>query len=168
MRASNRMPAGVAVLLTIVLAAAMVTGFLFVSGRSYLLQRLPGAPPPPPTLAGTVQHSPGGTYWGAFLPGADEDQSVIANFASTVGRKPAIVTIYQQWAGEPPFPAAAARWMQERGTAPLIVWEPWRPDLIGKAAVEQPAYRLSVIASGGFDGYVRRYEIGRASCRERV
>jgi hypothetical protein len=151
------MPAGLAVLLTIVLAAVMVIGFLFVSGRSYLLQQLPGVPQPTPTLAGTVQRSAAGTYWGAFLPGADQDQSVVSDFTSTVGRQPAIVTIYQQWAGEPAFPAAAAHWMQGRGTVPLIVWEPWRPDLTGKAAVEQPAYRLSVIASGGFDTYVRRY-----------
>jgi len=157
MRQANRLPAGVAVLLTIVLAAAMVTGFLFVSGRSYLLQGLPGVPQATPTLVGTVQRSPAGTYWGAFLPGADQDQSVVTKFTSTVGRQPAIVTTYQQWAGEPAFPAAAAQWMHERGTVPLIVWEPWQPDLTGKAAVEQPAYRLSVIASGGFDSYVRRY-----------
>jgi len=153
------MPAGVAALLTIVLAGTMVTAFLFLSGRSYLLQKLPGAPGPAPTqaLAGTVQQSPAGTYWGAFLPGADQDRSVVAKFASDVGRQPAIVSAYQQWSGEPSFPATPARWLADRGTVPLIVWEPWQPGLTGRAAVEQPAYRLSVIAAGGFDGYARRY-----------
>jgi hypothetical protein len=153
------MPAGVAALLTIVLAGAMLTAFLFLSGRSYLLQNLPGAPGPAPTpaLAGTVQQSPAGTYWGAFLPGADQDRSVVAKFASDVGRQPAIVSAYQQWSGEPSFPATPARWLADRGTVPLIVWEPWQPGLAGTASVEQPAYRLSVIASGGFDSYVRKY-----------
>jgi beta-mannanase len=40
---------------------------------------------------------------------------------------------------------------------PLIIWEPWKPNLTGSAAVDQPAYRLSVIAGGALDGYVRRY-----------
>jgi hypothetical protein len=150
------MSAALAILLTIVLAAAMVIAFVFVSGRSYLLQGLPGVPRPTQAMASTVQPSPAGTYWGAFLPGADQDQSVVTKFVSTVGRKPAIVSIYQQWAGEPAFPAAA-RWMRDRGTVPLVIWEPWRPGLTGTASVEQPAYRLSVIASGGFDSYVRRY-----------
>ena len=125
MRQPNRLPAGVAVLLTIVLAGAMVTGFLFVSGRSYLLQGLPGAPQPTPALVGTVQHSPAGTYWGAFLPGADQDQSVVTKFASTVGRQPAIVTMYEQWAGEPAFPAAAAQWMHAGLTAYWAAPWPW-------------------------------------------
>ena len=151
------MPPVVAGVLTIVLAAAMVIGFLFVSGRSYLLQGLPGAPQPTQALAGPVRHSPAGTSWGAFLPGADQDQSVVTQFSTQVGRRPAIVSIYQQWDGEPAFPTSAARWMQQRGIVPLIAWEPWKPGLEGTASVVQPAYRLSVIASGGFDGYVRRY-----------
>lgn len=151
------MPAAVATLLTIVLAAGMVIAFVFLSGRSYLLQQLPGAPQPTAALAGTIQHSHAGTYWGAFLPGADQDQSLVTSFASAVGRQPAIVSMYQQWAGEPSFPAAAARWMAARGTVLMVAWEPWQPELTGSAAVNQPAYRLSVIASGGFDGYVRRY-----------
>ncbi|HSR26016.1 MAG TPA: glycosyl hydrolase, partial [Candidatus Eisenbacteria bacterium] len=78
-------------------------------------------------------------------------------FASDTGRQPAIVTMYQQWWGEPAFPAAAARWLDDRGTVPLVVWEPWQPGLEEARKVEQPAYRLSVIAAGGFDRYVRRY-----------
>ncbi|HYW25299.1 MAG TPA: glycosyl hydrolase [Terriglobales bacterium] len=146
------MPASVATLLTIVVAAALVTGFLFLSGRAYLLPGLPASPTPAAALSGTVGRSPAGTYWGAFLPGADQDQSIVSKFTSDVGRQPAIVSMYQQWAGEPSFPTTFARWLADRGTVPLVAWEPWQP-----GGVVQPAYRLSVIAAGGLDSYVRRY-----------
>jgi Glycosyl hydrolase family 26 len=151
------MPAGLRVILTILLAGVMLAGFLLVSGRWYLLQKLPGWPQPTPALSGTVQHSPAGTYWGAFLRRADVDRSVVPAFASAVGREPAIVTMYQQWWGEPAFPAATARWLQERGILPLVIWEPWQPGLPESRQADQPAYRLSMIASGAFDSYVRRY-----------
>jgi mannan endo-1,4-beta-mannosidase len=146
-----------AALLTIVLVVSMGAAFLALRDRSELLRRLPGGPLPPPALAGTVQQAPSGTYWGAFLPRTDLDRSVVTAFASEVGRQPAIVSVYQQWWGQPSFPAATARWLEDRGTVPLIVWEPWQPGLPEAQANDQPGYRLSVIASGGFDGYVRRY-----------
>jgi hypothetical protein len=137
----------------------MLTAFLLLSGHAYVLQRLPGWPAatPTPSLAGPVQRSASGTYWGAFLPGADTDPAVVSRFAADAGRQPAIVSMYQQWYGEPAFPASAARRLEGQGTVPLVVWEPWQPGLAGAQAVEQPAYRLSAIAGGGFDGYVRRY-----------
>jgi beta-mannanase len=144
-------------LLTIVLTAALVTGFLFVSGRSYLLRGIPGAPQPTPALAGAVQRSQAGTYWGAFLPRADVDTSVVTQFTKAAGRQPAIVSMYQQWYGEPAFPAATARWLADRGSALLVVWEPWQTDFPGTIRVNQPTYRLSAIAGGALDGYVRRY-----------
>jgi hypothetical protein len=136
---------------------SVVTAFLFLSGRSYLLQKLPGWPQPAPALAGTVERSPNGTYWGAFVPGVDVDTQVVTKFAVAAGRQPAIASMYQQWWGEPSFPSATARWLDDRGTVPLVVWEPWQPGLTGGAQAKQPAYRLSAIAGGAFDGYVRRY-----------
>jgi hypothetical protein len=146
-----------AALLTILLAAALVVAFLFVSGRSYLLQGLPGVPQSTPALAGTVQRSPDGAYWGAFVPGGITDTSAVAKFAAGVGRQPAIVSMYQQWWREPAFPSATASWLNDRGVVPLLVWEPLQPGLTGSRSVGQPTYRLSAIASGTFDGFVRRY-----------
>ena len=150
------MPAAAAVLLVIVFVAGSVLAFLAVTNRTYLLPKVPGVPAstPTPALASTVQRSSSGAYWGAYLLRADQDPSLVAKFASDVGRQPAIVSMYQQWWGEPSFPATAARWMQARGTVPLLAWEPWQPV---PQKVDQPAYRLSVIAAGGFDRYVRRY-----------
>lgn len=153
----RRLPAALATLLSILLSAGVVVAVLYLSGRAYLLQELPGWPRPTPRLAGTVEASSAGTYWGAFLPGADADQSVVTAFASKTGRQPAIVSIYQQWSGEPPFPAAAAHRLWQRGTVPLLIWEPWQPGLPELQANDQPRYRLSAIAAGAFDGYVRKY-----------
>jgi Glycosyl hydrolase family 26 len=153
----RRWAPAVAAVLAIGLVVSVVAAFLLLGERSTLLQKLPGRPAHAPLPAGTVQRSLSGTYWGAFLPGADRDQSVIKRFASDAGRQPAIVSIYQQWWGQPSFPAAAARWLEDRGAVPLVVWEPWQPGLKGTQKVDQPAYRLSVIARGGFDGYLRRY-----------
>lgn len=158
---SGRTPVLVSVLLGILLFVAIVGSFLVVTDRTYLLRRLPGWPAPAPAvtavLAGKVLPSADGVYWGAFLPRADLDHSVVSSFRSDVGRTPAIVSIYQQWWGEPSFPTATAKWLRGRGSVPLIVWEPWRPGQVGRAATNQPDYALAAIAAGRLDGYVRRY-----------
>lgn len=150
------MSTAAAALLALVFVAGSVVALLLATNRTHLLPGLPGSPAPAPTppLAGTVQRSAGGIYWGAYLLRAEVDPSVVTKFASEVGRRPAIVSIYQQWWHEPSFPAATARSLEAQGTVPLLAWEPWQP---GFRKIDQPAYRLSVIAAGGFDAYVRRY-----------
>src|SRR5262245_47117433 len=153
---AGRSSIALSVVLAMLLGAGTVAGFLVLTGRVHLGVHLPGAPAPAPAvLAGAVQPSADGTYWGVFLPRAQVDQSAVTSFASTVGRHPAIVTLYQQWWGEPSFPATAAHWLSHRGTVPLVVWEPWQPGLSASRQTDQPRYRLAAIAAGDFDRYVR-------------
>jgi beta-mannanase len=40
----------------------------------------------------------------------------------------------------------------------MITWEPWEaPRVAGTLDLDQPRYRLSRVAGGAFDGYIRRY-----------
>jgi hypothetical protein len=154
---TRRFSIALSVVLAALLGAGTAAAFLLVTGRGYAL-RVPGVSRSAPTpMAGTISPSTSGTYWGVFLPGAQRDQSVITSFASGVGRRPAIVTTYLQWSGEPAFPTAAARWLERYGAVPLIVWEPWKPGLPAGQTATQPSYRLAVIAAGAFDRYVRQF-----------
>ncbi len=144
--------------LALLVGAAAAGAYLVATGRVQVPGQLAGQASPTSTaLAGIIQPSQRGTYWGAFVPGVEADPAVVTRFASTVGHQPAIVSMYQPWWHEQPFPAAAARQFARIGSVPLVVWEPWRPALPTGQAVDQPGYRLSVIAAGGFDRYVRRY-----------
>jgi beta-mannanase len=145
-----------AALLALLLGVATAAGVFVLSGRLQPSQ-VPGlnqvVPPSLPPLAGTLQPSASGTYWGAYVPGAQDSPSPVASFAARSGRQPAIVTMYMQWWHEPPFPKNAAHWLQQKGSVPLIVWEPWQPN----HGANQAQYRLSTIAQGGFDQYVRSF-----------
>jgi Glycosyl hydrolase family 26 len=155
---TGRLATILAATLAVVLVAGLVVLFPWLANRVRPGEQVPGwARPAPPPLAGPIQPAAGGTYWGAFLPGAQADQSVVSDFGSRVGRQPAIVSTYQQWSGEPAFPAPMARSLLQRGGVPLVVWEAWRPGLPQPQAVMQPQYRLASIAAGAFDPYVRQY-----------
>ena len=155
MRRSTAIAAGA---LAILLVAGLIVLFPQLANRVRPGDQLPSwARPTPTPLAGTIQPATAGTYWGVFLPRVELDQSGVTGFTARVGRQPAIVSMYQQWWGEPAFPTTAARWLQRRGSVPLVVWEPWRPGLPQAQAIDQPAYRLAAIAAGGLDAYVRRY-----------
>jgi beta-mannanase len=65
---------------------------------------------------------------------------------------------FQQWDGKPDFQVADAAWLYHAGIVPMISWEPWRPpDVHGRLVVNQTRFRLSRIADGAFDGFIRRY-----------
>lgn len=143
----------VAALLVLLVVVAAAVDVYVLSGRLQPSQ-VPGLNKiVPPPLAGTLQPSAAGTYWGAYVPGAQDSSSAVSSFAARSGRQPAIVTMYQQWWHEPPFPADTARWLQQKGSVPLIVWEPWQPG----QGPNQTRYKLTTIAEGGFDHYVRSY-----------
>ena len=56
------------------------------------------------------------------------EESAVASFERTIGRKLAINNIYTAWAA--PMPIALARWDLRHGTIPMISWAPARTDLI--------------------------------------
>lgn len=109
--------------------------------------------------AGKVPAPAGGTlYWGAYRDGAPYRHNLVTNLAAEAGSAPALMMWYQEWNGRPDFPAEEAAWLDDRGIVPVVSWEPWRPpSKFGDLVVEQPAYRLSRIAGGAFDSYVRKY-----------
>ncbi|MFA5891771.1 MAG: glycosyl hydrolase [Actinomycetota bacterium] len=109
--------------------------------------------------AGRVRAPAGGTlYWGAYRAGAPYRHSLVTGLENEVGSAPALLMWYQEWDERPDFPAQEAAWLDGRGIVPVVSWEPWRPpSKFGDLVVEQPAYRLSRIAAGAFDSYVRKY-----------
>jgi len=99
-----------------------------------------------------------GVLWGVFAQGAPYDRSKLISVERTVGRKPAIEMWYQEWAGEPPFPASDAEWLVSHGIVPMVTWEPWRPPkILHELVVNQRRFRLARIAAGAFDPYIRSY-----------
>jgi beta-mannanase len=76
-----------------------------------------------------------------------------AYYGSAGNKKPSIVMDYRDWAHTPDFPADFANLAVSRGATPLLTWEPW--DYTGGAT--QPAYRLSTIAGGTHDAYIKRW-----------
>lgn len=90
---------------------------------------------------------------GVAMPGVPYDLSGLSALTAQLGRAPGQVTWYAAWATTPDFPATAAADIAATGAVPEVTWEPWDP----AAGAEQPAYALSRIAAGAYDGYVRRW-----------
>src|SRR5581483_7718424 len=110
-------------------------------------------------LAGKVRMPSGKrVLWGLYVPGAPYDRSKLVAVERAVGRRPAIVMWYQEWAGKRPFPAGDAGWLLSHGIVPMATWEPWRPPKILHQLVgNQRRFRLARIAAGAFDSYIRSY-----------
>jgi len=74
------------------------------------------------------------------------------------GRAPRIVNWFQQWlSGERRFRADWARRVAGQGAVPMITWEPWYAPLGKRRTAHQPAVRLSRIAAGADDRYIRSF-----------
>jgi hypothetical protein len=78
---------------------------------------------------------------GAYIPGGDQNPSLIDDFDAQVGREPSMILSYKEW-GQPPFEEDQLEGIWEHGAVPLITWEPWGASLRG-------------IAQGSYDGYIR-------------
>ncbi len=116
-----------------------------------------GAPTPrsPPPIALGAFVSP--TIWSA---------SDIDTFTNTVGRPPAIVMWYQDWAhvGTREFDPDKMNAVVQRGAVPLVTWEPW--DNTGDE--KQPAYALSRIVDGAYDAYIHEWAQAATIWRARL
>ncbi|OGG04829.1 hypothetical protein A2Z33_05985 [Candidatus Gottesmanbacteria bacterium RBG_16_52_11] len=78
-----------------------------------------------------------------------------------ISRDFAIVGYYQSWGSEDNrFDSVWATEIAAGGAVPLITWEPWQP-VAGydrsEDMVRQPGYRMTEIAAGTFDPYIREY-----------
>jgi membrane-bound metal-dependent hydrolase YbcI (DUF457 family) len=78
---------------------------------------------------------------GAYIPGGDQNPSLIDDFDAQVGREPSMILSYKEWS-QAPFEEDQLEGIWEHGAVPLITWEPWGASLRG-------------IAQGSYDGYIR-------------
>jgi membrane-bound metal-dependent hydrolase YbcI (DUF457 family) len=84
---------------------------------------------------------------GVYIRGAEDDPGRLDRYVEQVGRRPAIVGAYKRWDVKP-FNPPELRAISTRGAIPMISWEPWNSNDQG--------YRLSAIAKGRYDPYIRR------------
>jgi hypothetical protein len=85
--------------------------------------------------------------------------------AQALGRPIDIVEWYQAWGGgSSRLDASSVTAVTATGREPLITWEPWVPN----GVVDQPVYRLSRIADGAFDDYVRSWATSLAALGQTV
>jgi mannan endo-1,4-beta-mannosidase len=97
-------------------------------------------------------------YWGIFRFGSPYDLTKNQDVYDEVGRWPAIMMWYQEWAGRPLFDLRSAGWLLDRDIVPMVTWEPWRPpSQFGELVVDQPEYALRRIADGEFDSFIIQY-----------
>jgi membrane-bound metal-dependent hydrolase YbcI (DUF457 family) len=97
------------------------------------------------SIATPARAAPARDAIGVYIPGSDWNPSLIDRYAGTVGRQPAIVSIYRDWSAQP-FEAPVLGAISARGAVPMVTWEPWRN--------WSQAISLQAIAAGGEDAYV--------------
>jgi membrane-bound metal-dependent hydrolase YbcI (DUF457 family) len=84
---------------------------------------------------------------GTYIRGIEDDPALLDRYSEEVGRKPAIVLSYKRWDVQPFYPPELHE-IASRGAVPMVSWEPWNEAGQG--------YRLSAIAHGRYDGFIRR------------
>ncbi|MEE8638304.1 MAG: sugar-binding protein [Candidatus Margulisiibacteriota bacterium] len=89
-----------------------------------------------------------GVYLGVFREGAPANINYIKKFEEQVGKKPAMIMWYQDWAQN--FPWDAAMNATNYGAVPHIVWEPWYWS-------DHSQVQLKDIISGKWDTYIRTW-----------
>jgi hypothetical protein len=89
-----------------------------------------------------------GVYIGVFREGAPRNMNHIKKFEKMVGKKPAMVMWYQDWAQN--FPWEAAKKAVDYGATPHIVWEPWYWS-------DHSRVQLKDIIDGKWDTYIRTW-----------
>lgn len=82
---------------------------------------------------------------GAYVPGGDNDPSLIHGLEGELGRTPAIVLSYKDWT-QAPFVYSQLDEIWSTGAMPMITWEPWLDSGAGVS--------LKAIADGAYDGYL--------------
>lgn len=106
-----------------------------------------------PTVLPTSTLAPeNGLALGVFLAGSPEDVGRIDRYTALVGKPPAVLMWYHDWA-HGGFNKGIMDGIAARGVTPMVTWEPWDYT----AGIVQPAYALRTIASGTYDDYIRQY-----------
>jgi hypothetical protein len=105
----------------------------------------------------------GQTFIGVTTREGTYDLAPVDRFQKAIRHQPAVLMFSHGWAGNK-FNRVEFDTVARRGMLPMLSWEPWNyaddstnPDGSHKA---QPKYRLSNIAAGNFDAYIRSYAVG--------
>jgi hypothetical protein len=129
MRIMSRRPAGVSVLLLVAVVLTVLTAVPASAGTRKI------------ALGVTMRNSGSLATYDAFT--------------ASVGRAPAIWMLWRNWLGpaSTSFPNAAfLNHMSDRGTVPMITWQPADPTVWN-----QPRITYDKILAGKFDGYIRTF-----------
>jgi Glycosyl hydrolase family 26 len=124
---STSMRSRLVILVAIAIAAAAVFAVIHHVSSSSAPTSLPSAPA---SYLGVYETGPPGTY------------QPVADFTKAVGRQPNLVGYYSGW-GEP-FQTSFAETVRQHGAVTILQWD---PSLVS----------VSVIAAGGYDGYLRSF-----------
>jgi mannan endo-1,4-beta-mannosidase len=106
--------------------------------------------------------SRGKKFVGIMTNSGPYDFTQLDRFTRAAGHQPSVYEFAQGWAVNR-FDRSAIDKVAKRGMLPLISWEPWnyqRRSKIASLAGDQPAYRLSHIINGDYDGYIRSWAMG--------
>ena len=156
--------------LTVVTAAVAVGGLL--AACSHPDDRLPPAQTPPAGGQPSASAPPppaepyppsGKVFLGLQTNLGPFDFTQVDAFAAATEYQPSALQFSQGWAADT-FNRAAFDAIVARDMLPILSWEPWDYTARGRGASsgDQPAYRLSAITSGKYDGYVRGWAHGIA------
>jgi hypothetical protein len=136
--------------------------------ESTVVQLLPAArsTPMPTSSIAVPSAAPAAVALGAHVDQAPWNISRLDQFSSEVGRRPAIVMWYQDWADPAgmSFRTELVDSVRERGATPLITWEPW--DYRG--GIDQPAFALRNIANGQHDTHITSWARAAAEWGHRL
>ncbi|MFE9692478.1 glycoside hydrolase family 26 protein [Micromonospora sp. NPDC005806] len=160
-----------ALLLTYAVAMAPATMFGGRGdGRSERLAKAePGASPQP---AAELFPPAGKAFIGVMTEKGPRDFAALDTFTAATKHQPQVMQFSSWWASDT-FDRALFDRISNRGMLPMLAWEPWDNKLdeaarkrglpvreIDKIRANQPNYRLSRIAGGEFDSYVRSWAEG--------
>ncbi|MGR6318319.1 glycosyl hydrolase [Micromonospora soli] len=158
-----------ALLLTYAVAAAPATMLGGrEDGRSDRLARAePGAPP-----TAEVFPPAGKAFIGVMTEEGPRDFAALDTFTAAAGHQPQVMMFSSWWASDR-FDRTLFDRISSRGMLPMLAWEPWDNKLdeaarkkklpvreIDQIRSNQPNYRLSRIAGGDFDPYLRSWAEG--------
>jgi len=115
--------------------------------------------PMPPSLPPAATSTPGAIALGAYIHDdnnyASSDPSVQDWYANLVGRQPAISAWGTDWVHFNYFQPSTMDTFRTRGSMNLFTWMPGDKSIAN--GVAQPAYKLTNITRGDFDGYIRQW-----------
>lgn len=116
----------------------------------------PGKENVPDLPTGEELAHPKTPYIGVYTP----NPAAIADFEALTGVKTNMQMFFKNWANQGTFKPAEYVAAYKSGRLPVISWEPWDPS---GSPTEQPAYQLSAIANGAYDGLITNWAKGIAA-----